>query len=300
MRLLIGSAEAKQVRIDGFEEAPLPEDGMINSIITDENKMVGFFEDVQSRHGIGRNNTALTIHTNSIQTKVMDVPRVPEAKALEFIRREFVQYDGLGAGEPAEEDIYDYTILNNKSASGGVTLLAASVPAQLLRSYRNVLADAGFKLKSINVGVNCNVKLVRFLPQLAQESFVLVQADGRNLSLSLFIAGVFRVTNRYRLVAELGTKDRLMEIGSNVSSMLQFAVSQRDEDTPPVGSAVFAGFHEAEFSLIAQEFAYLNVELKKIDLSDAVRLSGPAAEHAESAGFNPGFYLFNIGAMLKK
>ncbi|MDR1815200.1 MAG: hypothetical protein LBR00_00755 [Clostridiales Family XIII bacterium] len=300
MRLLIGAADAKQIRVSGFEELPLPEDGMINGIITDAPKMTGFFERLlAARPEAAKSQTTLTIHTNSIQTKVMDVPRVPEAKALEIIRREFVQYDNFGAAE-AEESIYDYTILNNKSASGGITLLAASVPADMLRTYRDVLEGAGLKLKSVGVGVGSQIKLMKFLPEYADGSFVLAQTDGRYLSLSLFTGGLFKVTNRYRLVNEIGTRERLMEIGSNLSSMLQFAISQRDEDTPPVETAVFAGLTDAEFSVVAQEYAYLSVELKKLDLSGAVQLSGRAAEAAAAGGFDPAFYLFNLGGLLKR
>jgi Tfp pilus assembly PilM family ATPase len=289
LKLIVGAADSKTVRIEDFDDVPLPQEGMINGIITDEDVMTRFFAGICKAHGIAKNNTGLVVHTNNIQTKLMEVPPVSESRVLGFVRQEFGQYGGEDA-----ETVYDFSVLRPRAESGGMLIMAAGAPAPMLRAYRVCLTAAGFNLKRIDIGVNCLIRVARILPQLRQDASVLVQIDGRNQALTMFSGGVYRVSNRYRLANNENTTEWAAEIGGNLSSMLQFAMAQRGQ--VPVSTACFTGVTDVQLAYFRQHFSYLGIEIQKLDLAGVVRTSGRAAAN----GFDPGSFLLNLGDLQGK
>jgi hypothetical protein len=209
---------------------------------------------------------------------------------LELIKRDFGQYS-----DEETDGIYDFVVLNPKAASGGVTIFAVGVGRAFLQTYKTVLVGAGYDLKNINIGINCTIKLARFLPQLRSGTYILVQADGRHLSLTLFENGEYRISNSYRLMNDAGTPEWYSEVGNNLSSMIQFNKGQRS--AADISSAYFAGITENQLSALQTSLTYLGIDIKELNLRDSLSVGGKAAE---KGAFNPGEYLFNIGNLLKK
>jgi hypothetical protein len=220
----------------------------------------------------------------------MDVPSVSEGKILEFVRREFDQYS-----EEQTNGVYDFVALNPKAASGGVTIFAVGVGRELLQSYKTAFVGAGYSVKGINIGANCQIKLARFLPQLRNGTYILVQIDGRNLFITLFEGGEYRISNSYRLMNTQDAPDWIGEVGNNLSSMIQFNKSQRTDTE--ISTAYFAGVAEDRLSAVKEKLGYLGVDIAELNLRGNLSIGGKAAGRE---GFNPGDYLFNIGNLLKQ
>ncbi|MDR3308178.1 MAG: hypothetical protein LBS58_04700 [Coriobacteriales bacterium] len=300
LKLLVGTVGKQSIKVEDLFEVRLPEGGMINGIITNDAVMTDFFDMVAKQYGATnsgfmssrflKNPTQLVIHTNSIQTKVMEVPPVAEAQVREFIKRDFVQYS-----DEAPDDLYDYTVLNPKLPTGGAEILAASVGRGLLESYRTCLLSANYNLKGINIGTNCLVKLVSHLPQLAYQSFVLTQVDREVQNITLFLNGTFRLTNRYRLVNEPNTPEWLAEIANNLMSMLQFNQAQRAH--AEVKQVYFAGLADELLAQLAANFSYLKIEIAKLDLSGSIEFS---TKVSDAGLLDPGSFLFNLGSLVKR
>jgi hypothetical protein len=287
----VGDADSRTVRIQDFGEEILPTGGMINSIITDEDIMTRFFSEMGAKYGFARNQTLLVIDSNNIQTKIIDVPAVSDIKVLEFIKRSFNQYS-----DAVTDDVYDFTVLNPRAESGGVSVLAVSVNKQMLQTYKSVLIGAGYDLKSVNVGVNTQIKLAKFLPQLKEGTYVFTQIDGRNLSVSLFENGNFRIVNKSRMVQQENSAEWFSEIGNAISSMQQFSKSQRSNLN--ITTAYFAGLYANQIAQLAANLTHLGIDIRELNFPDSVRLEGKAAQKGEY--FNPGKFLLNIGNLLKK
>ncbi|MDR1028965.1 MAG: hypothetical protein LBL63_06055 [Clostridiales Family XIII bacterium] len=290
LKLIVGDAAGNTVKIRDFAEIPLPEGGMINGIVTDEKIMTKFLGDVNDEYGLAKEATFLVIHNNSIQTKRMDVPPVSESKILEFVQREFAQYS-----EEKADGVFDFVILNPKAKSGGVTIFAVGAGKELIRTYRTVLVGAGYDLKGINIGANCQIKLSRFLPGLRTGTYILVQIDGRNMFLTLFEEGEYRISNSYRLISNPDVPEWFGEVGNNLSSMIQFSKGQRSNTD--ISSACFAGVTAEQLAVLQENLAYLGIDIAELDFRGSLSVGGKAAGKEP---FNPGTYLFNIGNLLKQ
>jgi Tfp pilus assembly PilM family ATPase len=287
-----GDADAKTLKIRKYAELLLPAGGMINGIITDEEIMTRFFAQVNNEYALGKEQTLLVINNNNIQAKNLEVPPVSEEMILNFIAREYSQY----SEDENTGNVYDYTVLSPRSASGGMQILAVGVQRELLEVYRKTLINAGFDLKRIDIGLNCQIKLARFLPQLQQGSIILAFVDERSLALTLFENGNYVVANRYRLTHIEGDPELTDEIGGNISSMIQFNKTQKD--SAAITAAYMAGASEMLIGALRSSLTYLGIEIQSLDMSDRITLQG--AGSTEAAPFNAGSYLLNLGNLLKK
>jgi hypothetical protein len=293
LKFVSGDADAKTVKVRKFAELLLPAGGMINGIITDEDVMTRFFAGVNNDYELAKEPTLLVINNNSIQAKSLEVPPVSDDMVLNFISREYSQY-GEGGND---NNVYDYTILSPSGPSGGTQILAVGVARDLLEVYRKTLVNAGFDLKRIDIGLNCQIKLARFLPQLQQGSIVLVFIDERSLALTLFENGNYVVANRYRLTHASDDPELVDEIGGNISSMIQFNKTQKD--SAAITAAYIAGASEAQVSAMQLSLTYLGIEIRSLDMSDRITLQDAAAT-TEGLYFDAGGYLLNLGNLLKK
>jgi len=291
LKAVVGSADANSVKVDDFGMFPLPEGAMINGIITDEDAMIRFLSEIGTAMGVFKQEALLVIDNNSIRTKIMDMPPVPEAKMLEFISREI----GVTSEGGVVNDVFDYTLLKAKSESGGSRLLAVAVDRDFLTTYRNTFSSAGFNLKNVNIGVNAANKIARVSPQLTEGARILAIMDEHNLTLILYEGGDYKITNKYRLFNPIDTPEWRQEIGNNLSSVIQFHKGQRP--TEEITAAFFAGLSSAQTASLAEPLSFLGIEIGMLDLVSRVKTSEKAA--AKDGGLNPGKYLLNIGALLK-
>jgi Tfp pilus assembly PilM family ATPase len=292
LKLVVGEAAGKTVRISNFDEIELPAGGMINGIITDQEIMTKFFADVCLRYELGKADTRLIVDVNNIQVKPMNVPPLNEGMILEFVKREFNQYEDKQIDE--DDTIYDYTVLETKNTEGGATILGVASPKSFIESYKNVFMSSGFKLTSIGLGLESYIKIAKFVPALSQGEVLLASVDGKQFSLAMFENGRYVIQNRYRLVQNEGSDEWVSEIGNNISSMVQFRMSQRTGTK--IDSAFFAGVEEADILKLKEALGYLGIELNSLNIGRQIELTGKANTRGV---FNPGRYLLNIGNLLK-
>jgi len=291
MKLLTGSADSKGIKVSKFANIPLPAGGMINGIITDSDIMTKYFLDISNQYALSRGPAWLIVNNTNINTKVLDIPNVDEAKALDFIKREISQ-----PSEEGENDIvYDFTVINPKSASGGVTVLAVGANREFLTKYKEVIDAAGIDLKGIDLGINCQIRLAGFFPQLKEKSVILVWVDGRALTLTLFSGGEYKVQNRSRMIHPENDPEWADEIISQISSMIQFSKSQRGSEA--VTDAYVAGMSMQSMPTLVNKIEPLEIGIKPLDLVTKVNL---ASKDDAPANWNPGEYLLNIGNLIGK
>jgi hypothetical protein len=297
--IVIGEYRAGMIRLEGIKAVPLPAEVTFNGIIADTQAMTDFVATIISEYGISggqvlnnaltKNPSYLTIHTNSIQTKTIEVPPVSEEQTKEFIKLEFEQFSNEGS-----TDLVDYTVINPHLPSGGVEILAVVVSKEQIEAYRDSFVHAGIDLKGINVGVNSLIKLVRLLPQLQNQSFMLSNVDQQAQTISLFIEGAFRFSNRYRLVNQENTAEWIAETAKNLSTVLQFSKAQRGYEE--VKTVYFAGLADVQVESLAAEFENVGITIKRLDLSGLLDVSANLLDNSE---FNLERLLFNFGNFVK-
>jgi len=290
LKIVIGTADSRWIKVDDFGMFSLPEGAMINGIITDEDAMIRFLAEIGKSMGFYRKEVLLVIDTNSIRSKVMDLPIVSEQKILEFVSQDLKSFT-----EAETDDVFDYAVLNGQLPEGGARILGVAVDRSILQVYRNTLTSAGYNLKNIDIGVNALIKLTQILPQLGTGARILAVFDDRNLSLSLFERGDYKITNKYRMFSPEDTPEWRQEIGSNISSMIQFHKGQRTEEG--ISSVFFAGLSAARVGALMEPLSYLGIEIEMLDLASHIKYTGKAAK--SGIPFVPGQNLLNLGTLLK-
>ena len=293
LKLISGSPGSKSVEIKRFAEAPLPEGGMINGIITSEEIMIDFLRKVGEKMDLRSADLTLVIDNNSIRSKVMNVPPVNEATILDFVKREI----GVVASGTVTDDIFDYSVLNNVAGPDGAKILAVSVSKTLLTSYKTVVEQAGYKLKNIDIGINSMIKVAKLVRQLEGTS-ILAMIDGKSLMLSLFEKGEFSLTNRYRLMNAEGTQEWNNEIGGHLSSVIQFQKGQRSDSE--VDSVFFAGITAMQVEGLNSSLGYLGIKMEALDLTGVAKYKQPQITSEDAPEFVGSKYILNIGSLLRK
>jgi hypothetical protein len=278
------------VKVTGFGELPLPDGAMINGIITDADLTTRFLSHVNDTYGLRKEPAYLVIDSNNILSKTMDVPPLAESKVLGIIASDMTHFQD----NQEDPNVYDFTVVNPKSESGGVTILAVGVDRSMLEDYRTTMISAGFDLKGINIGINCQIKLAKFLPELKTGTAILAQVDGRIMTLTLFEDGKYLIGNKYRLMNTEDTPEWYAEISNNLSSMVQFNKGQHANGE--ISSACFAGLSQIQLGTMASNLSYLGIDIRPIGFDSGVSLTGKAAGQD---GFDPGHFLLNIGNLLK-
>lgn len=289
-KLITGSAKNNSITINDFHEVPLPEGAMINGIITNEAEMSAFLGQINENFGINDQETTLVIDNNSVRTKLMEVPPVNESLILDFIKQ-----DLSGSIQEGDEDVFDFSVLNTGGPMGAL-VLAVSASKSLIQSYINVFINAGYKLMTIDIGANSLIKAAGVFQEISDTTCILCNVDGKAMSISLFEEGVYSITNKYRLLNTEDTDDWYHEIGSNISSVIQFHKGQRGDTA--ISGAYFTAVSDAQMEKLSNAISYLGIPTTKIDMQHCVKLEGNAS--AAAGDFNPGKFLFNIGALLRR
>lgn len=303
LNMLMGSASNSGIFVEDFRQVPLPDGAMINGIITNVDIMCDFLDTIAKEYHLQNgasganpllaNKSRIVIQASNIVTKIMEVPPIDDAQIREFIKREFTQYEDTSGSE--DTTLYDYTVLNQIGPQGGVEILAASAGREMIEDYRRAFEQATYNVEQIGVGVEAIIKLVGLLPALTGKTYMLSQVESSRQTVAMFVDGTFRLFNGYRLTGEVGSDVWVGEIGQNLASMLQFSRAQRGQTE--LSQIYLAGIALESIEKLKADFGYLNVQMEHFDLSQIVTVSNKIT--AERM-FNPGAYLFNLGALVKR
>jgi hypothetical protein len=266
--LLVGNVNGQKATVDDFKAIPLPEQSMINGVITDKDVMVRFLQDVSQRFGPYNQDAVLVMESNNIRTKIMTLPKVKENKLLGFVQQDFGEISESG------DDVFDFTVLRQNGPEGGLEVLGIAAGKVLLQNYIDVFKAAGFKLKRIDVGSNALAKIAGFIPQLQSNNSILVHVDGMTLTITLFEQGAYRISQKYRLLNAPNTDERRREMVGNISSMVQFQKSQhRDFSIDAIHVLGILPDQMPEFAAATQ---FLEIPVFELSLSSQIKLTGKA------------------------
>lgn len=100
---------------------------------------------------------SLCLQDVSVVVRDLTLPMMSENEILENVRFEVSEYFSLNP----EDYVFSYRQLSLDSENDKVTVMAAAAPIELLRRFRRLVQSAGFKLKFIDVSVNCKSKMIK-------------------------------------------------------------------------------------------------------------------------------------------
>jgi len=165
----------------------------------------------------------ITVGGTPVFTKVKVIPNMKEEQVLTWMRGEFPELDG-----ETEEMIFDYALL--ESGDEGSRALLCAIKKSIIEEMVRLFDEIGQKISCINVDICSQIKFIHNMTETEGRNFILIYADGQDISASLYINGVFRLFNRARTLAERMSEAMIDEVEQAVSRMTQFSYSEfRDE-----------------------------------------------------------------------
>lgn len=222
LQVVVGAVSGKKITVKDYFTAPISEGCILNGVITNDYALKRQLADLFARYKIPKGDINLIIDCNSILTKSVVVPTTTHENILKIVKGEFIEVENY------EELIYDYFVLNPRLENGGAVVLGCAADKTFIATYVELFEQIkGAKISSINLALNCEIKLLRFLPETREKTLIVGVLDKNNLNLSLFVGGVFKFTSHTRLFDERGTQASSDEISRAMSSMMQFASSQK-------------------------------------------------------------------------
>lgn len=288
LKIVRGGIRGGRVSINHYETVRLPEGVLVNGIITDEERLQEVLRDLRQRKVID-SSVRLSIDSSDILAKTLDVPYLREAELLETVRQEF---DGLGS---SDEMIYDYAVLQEsdpEQKNGRILCCAMSQP--LLDSYLAVFKAAKLQIKSADTVLNCVLKAITLLPELANGRFVLSFVRRNLMSCFLFADGQFLLSNRAALSSEPESEEYISEAVGRLSTMNQFYKAQKGDVT--IEHAYFSELDHETFERFRAAGSYLGIPIENLPESREIICRKENPEEP----FTFHNYLAAIGCLLRR
>ncbi len=252
---IVGYAPAKGtgVRVQRYASMDLPEQVIINGIVTDAAALTDKLRQMQQQNPGMFANATLTIDSNAVLTKMLPVPVLKKEQYLEMAKHELANNSGA-----YDQLIYDYDAINDKNER---SMLACAVNSPIIETYLHIFAALNVKLSAIYVGLDVVIHFVRNTPSLRDKKMALNIIDGMSMLSLIFENGKYIFSNRTRIIAD-SEDEFCRRVVQSLTSLAQFnknfTVSYYIGATPPMIEAMRAMLP-----------SHVEVELQGIDLMQA-------------------------------
>lgn len=284
IQVVLGEKRGNKIKIEAYASVPVSPNTVINGVVTDEGELIDAMARLRGKlPGVSMKKVRIVIGSSQIYVRQASIPLMPRKKMMEWVRGEFHDV------ESGEELLYDYTVLA-RGEGRAVTALLCAVKRELVAGYVELFGAMGIGISCIDTLQNSQIKLVRMLPQTRDRTFISLSFDGTSLDTALYVRGVFRISNRARLLEKRGTPESLNEIEQLVSSMIQF--NQSDRSGATVTHIFCAGHHGDEEELCRRFPLTFGVEAQPFSDPDGMILGA-------DAGFVLSDYAYTVGNLIR-
>lgn len=284
MKIALGRSTPKKIIVKRLIVTPIERDAIINGVITNDISLKEDIKAVWKRYRLPKKNIRIVIDSSSVLVKPLTVPVTKRENLNNIIRHEF---SDVGT---AEEMLVDYSVEDPHLENGGASVIAYAADRAFIGSYIDLFSEIKAEIKSINVSQNSCIKFLKLTGVTQDSNCILAVIDGNILSLLLFVNGIYRFSNRSRLISEKGTSEYTDEIAAAISSIIQFNKSERSGDITDI---YFCGSDSRSRELInmtsmlfeRQRVCELIIPEKKVILKGSLAL-------------NPAEYIYCLGNLI--
>ncbi len=284
IQAVYGDQKHGRILVKGFASASLPAGTMINGTITDDRALASAFADFRGVNPtIPFKNIRLAISGSAVYTRLSNMPPLRGDKVESWVGAEFSNTDTVG------ELVYDYAVLR-ADGKNGVTALLCAAPKELLKSYIDLFASLKIEISGIDIVQNCQRKLMSMFPSLKDSTYIVLTLDGSSVDSTLYSGGLYKLSNRTRLLSERGTPAYASELEHVISGMLQF--QRADRNAGGVSGIYAAGFSDTDTDMIKELGAAFGVDSGFLSDTDSVLNAGQ--------GFRLCDYAYTVGNLIKE
>ncbi|MEG0829310.1 MAG: hypothetical protein RSD88_01620 [Anaerovoracaceae bacterium] len=284
LQLVSGTRSGNHINVESFDRVTLEPGTVINGVITDQVQFAQALNKLMNgQPGVVEQGVDFSVGSSQIITKTIKAPHLSKEDMWDWIPGEFTEI-----ADENQEYIYDYRIL--KSYEDEDLILACAGEKSIIGNYVEIFEDMNIPVESIDVGLNCQIKIISFLEETKDGTFIFLGLDGNNLNASIFVDGVFKIYNRVRLINERGSSQVNTEIQGVVSKLIQF--NRTLENSQELETVYFYGLRTDEKELAENIFNIFKLTPKIIsDKENCIT--------TDRAGFALSQYLYAVGNLIR-
>ena len=235
--LVRSSSNGKTLNFLKSWRQPLPAGCMLAGVLHDAEAMGNAMLELRKQAGNSALKVQLVIDSSQVMAKTLSVPLALNDKETHgVVLKELSELDSTN-----RDLVYDYTAMRPGEQQD---LLCFCAERSMLEQLTQLAQQANIKLTGITTALSGCVRMVQFLPQLAQLSFILCVLDGSSVTTYLFGNGRYLMNTRSHLITPRGTPAVVGELLGYISSMIQF--SQSNKAAEPARTVYFCGLQPAE------------------------------------------------------
>lgn len=281
IQVVSGAAKGKKLIINSVITEPVKEGTIINGVITDASQLKNDIDQIfKNNKKLGKKINVI-VDGSSINTKILEVPLLNEAKLMPFIETNYPEV------ENREKMLIDYMVLEGKTEAGGASVLSVLTEKDFVNEYSELITSLGIKIDTIDISLSSLIKLVKFGIKALGETFIVGVLDKNILALVLFVRGKFRFSRRIRIVSEIGSEEILPEMVKILSNMIQFNKSEKTN--ADITDIYIGGFLPADNEIYKQLTDSLDVNVVSFPELENIRVPD---------GRRQGDFIYTMGSIL--
>ncbi len=281
IRLVSGVKSGKKLVIKEIVSEPVKEGTIINGVITDSSQLKNDIDTILKNNKKLSNKMNIIVDGSSINTKILEVPMLKEAKLMQFIENNYQEV------ENADKMLIDYMVLENRTEAGGASVLSVLAEKDFVNEYADIITSLGVKIDKIDISLGSFIRMVKFSMKELGETFIVGFLDKNILALVLFVNGKFRFSRRIRIVSELDSDEILGEMVRILSNMIQFNKSEKTN--ADISDIYIGGFLPADNDIYNKLTESLEVSVKSFP--EIKNITMPQ-------GYRQGDYIYLLGSIL--
>lgn len=262
IEVVTGSSNKRGICVKDMFTTTAPADSVINGIIIDEEALTAHLKKFWAEKNLPKKDISLVVNSTQFVTKRLQVPTMSYRKTMAYIAREFADV------ERSQDPIYSYYSLREQDGKMKIRpVLASMVEKKTLESFIDLFASFGVKVTKIHAFLGSAIRVLRRLPYLLDKTCLIIVVDAPNVTSILFVDGYYTYSNRSRMFSDRDCAGVGLEIARTVSSMMQFAASEKLET--PITNIYLCGISADEMGFCTDSIYSVNSNLSVEGLSGA-------------------------------
>ena len=283
IQVILGKEKNNKARISRVYELQVPEECLINGIITDVTLLSEYVSAFWRENKLPMNRVSLVINSTQFVLKSMEVPKMKHKELIDVIEKEFASVDRK------MDPIYSYRVMNSNGSSQ--RLLASMVERGFIEDYLDFFAHMDVKIESIEPSLGCAVALLERIPALEDKNCIVQVMEKSNLTSILWMNNGYEYASRNRLFSDQGTESMGGEVGRITSTILQYYASLKKEQ--PIKELYACGFSDEDLEYCDPNIQALELIIKQIMAEDVVSFSSKVTNK------DIGNYMLLLGGLFK-
>lgn len=281
VKITYGVHSGKKIKVKSIVNEALEEGTIINGVIMDAARLKKVLESIWKKNKYLSKKINLTIDSSSIITKIIEVPLLKESKLMTYIGSNFEDI------ENHEAMLLDYMVLEQRTESGGASVLAVLAEKEFVTEYTELLSSIGIKINRIDISLSCLIKLISFTEGKLAKTFIVAVFDKNVVALVLFVNGKFRFSRRIRIVSEINSEEMYDELVKILSNMIQFNKSEKTNSD--ITDIFMCGFLSGDNQIYRQLSDSLEVRVNVFPKLDNISVPD---------GFSAGDFMYPTGNLI--